>query len=199
MQLTHHFKQARQRTPSTQRGAGLIEVLVSIVILSFGLLGLAGMFNYSTSANKSAASRLTASLLVADFAEIVRANRPGFQANNYNSPLVGFDPAATTVNAVAGNALCAFPNCTAQQIAQQDIALIAARTRAYLPAGNFASQRVGASDQMDIWIVWVEGTGRAAGSTEDAPAVDNCPPSIINQNPVPNPYPRCLHNRVGLL
>jgi type IV pilus assembly protein PilV len=189
----------RLSLPLQQRGAGLIEVLVSIVILSFGLLGLAGMFNYSTSANKSASSRLTASILIADFAELVRANKGGFQAGNYTAAIVGFDPAATTVNPVAAGQLCIFPNCTAQQIALQDVALMQARARAYLPAGNFAAQRVGASNQIDVWVVWVEGTGRAVGDLQAATSSDNCPPSIINQNPAPNPYPRCLHNRISLL
>jgi type IV pilus assembly protein PilV len=193
-----HSDGTRFGTHSQQRGAGLIEILVSIVILSFGLLGLAGMFNYSTSANKSAASRLTASMLATDFAEVVRANRTAFGTGTYNSAIVAFDPTITTVAAVAGTSLCAFPNCNAQQSAQQDIALMQARTRAYLPAGNFAAQNVGTSNQIDIWIVWVEGNGQAPGATVAAPSNDNCPPSIINLNPAPNPYPRCLHHRVSL-
>jgi type IV pilus assembly protein PilV len=173
-----------------QTGAGLIEVLVSIVIMSFGMLGMAGLYNYSIAANKNASSRLTAAMLATDYAEVVHANRTEFLAGSYNNALGNYDPAASVVNAIAAASFCTFPNCTSAAIATQDNALMAARVRAYLPAGAYASQRVGTTNQLDIWIVWVEGKGGAAPET----AIDNCPPELAGRTI--DPFPRCLHNRV---
>ena len=52
-----------------------------------------------------------------------------------------------------------------------------------LPAGDFQAARVGKG-------------GDAANDTETSS--DNCPVSISNQSPRPDPYPRCLFTRVAL-
>lgn len=58
-----------------QRGATLIEVLIAIVVLSIGLLGLAGLQVTSVQSNHSAYQRSQASLLANDLADRMRANR----------------------------------------------------------------------------------------------------------------------------
>jgi type IV pilus assembly protein PilV len=177
-----------------QNGSGLIEVLVSIVLMSFGLLGIAGMYNYTISANKSASSRLTAAMLATDFAEIVRANPDGFKDGSYDHSMGTFSVTASTVGTVAAGDKCAFPDCTKSTLATQDIALMKARVKAYLPAGEFETKRVGSTNQFDIWIVWVEGKG-VSGSESN---FDNCPSSLATQTPTPNPFPRCIFTRVSL-
>lgn len=177
-----------------QKGAGLIEVLVCIVLMSFGLLGIAGLYNYTIAANKSASSRLAAAMLVADFAEVVRANQDGFIAGSYANSIGTYDPSAFTVSSVPNADLCTFPNCTRATIARQDIALMKSRVRAYLPAGDFELQRVGTSNQLDIWIVWVEGKGIAG----DESNFDSCPATLRAQSPAPSPFPRCMFSRVSV-
>jgi type IV pilus assembly protein PilV len=185
-----------QRLRRQQTGAGLIEVLVSIVIMSFGMLGLAGMYNYSLAANKNASSRMAAAMLVTDFSEIVRANPVGFRANLYNQAFNNFDPNSAGVSVVNNSSLCAYPTCNFSTLATQDIALMNARVRAYLPAGVFHAQRVG-GNQLDIWILWAEGKG-GGGAIDTEASIDNCPPGLATQSPRPDPYPRCLYNRVGI-
>lgn len=67
----------RQRlTPSShQRGATLIEVLVAMLILSVGLLGLAGMQMTALQSNQSAYYRSQATVLAYDVIDRMRANR----------------------------------------------------------------------------------------------------------------------------
>ncbi|MGP0172026.1 type IV pilus modification protein PilV [Pseudomonas sp. NCHU5208] len=67
-----------------QAGATLIEVLVAIVVLSIGLLGLAGLQATSIQANQSAYYRSQASILAADITDRMRANRKAAQAGDYN-------------------------------------------------------------------------------------------------------------------
>ncbi|VXC94151.1 type IV pilus modification protein PilV [Pseudomonas sp. 9Ag] len=58
-----------------QRGATLIEVLVAMLILSVGLLGLAGMQMTALKSNQSAYYRSQATVLAYDIIDRMRANR----------------------------------------------------------------------------------------------------------------------------
>lgn len=58
-----------------QAGATLIEVLVTMVILSVGLLGLAGLQAMSIKSNQSAYYRSQATALASDIADRMRVNR----------------------------------------------------------------------------------------------------------------------------
>lgn len=60
---------------SHQRGATLIEVLVAVLILSVGLLGLAGLQMTALKSNHSAYYRSQATLLAYDIIDRMRANR----------------------------------------------------------------------------------------------------------------------------
>jgi type IV pilus assembly protein PilV len=59
-----------------QRGFSLIEVLVTMLILTFGLLGVAGLLVNGISNSAAAESHAKATLLAADIADRMRANIP---------------------------------------------------------------------------------------------------------------------------
>jgi len=111
-QPTHH---------KTQRGFTLIEVLVTIVIVSVGLLGLAGLQINGLRANMSSETRSKATLLASDIVERMRANLTGVDANAYSNIIVDAAncaaPAILCGNTSAGNAV----NCTAPEMAAFDI------------------------------------------------------------------------------
>ena len=67
----------RSRTPAprAQRGATLIEILVSLVILMVGLLGLVGVMIQSQRAQLESYQRIQAVLLVQDMASRLNANK----------------------------------------------------------------------------------------------------------------------------
>ena len=67
------------------RGFTLIEVLVTLVILTFGLLGIAGLMAKGQRASFEAFERQQAVALASDMAERVRANRS--QASVYAAAL----------------------------------------------------------------------------------------------------------------
>lgn len=77
-----------------QRGATLIEVLIALLVLSIGLLGMAGLQSQSIKVNHSAYYRSQATFLAYDIAERMRANRDVALAGGY---AVDF-PASTTSN-----------------------------------------------------------------------------------------------------
>ena len=73
--------------PHPQRGFSLLEVLVSIVMLSIALLGLAGMMLSTLKSNHSAYQRSQATWLAYDIIDRMRADRQGALAQNYDVAL----------------------------------------------------------------------------------------------------------------
>lgn len=67
----------------TQQGVSLLEVLIAVVVLSIGLLGLAGLQLSSLRNNQSAAERSTAVMHVYSIAEAMRADREAAQAGDF--------------------------------------------------------------------------------------------------------------------
>lgn len=94
-------------------GYAMLEVLISILIIAFGLLGLAGLQGFSISNNHNAYLRNQATLYAYDIADRIRANRTGFDAGNYN-------------NGTAADTATCHPSgtpsgCTAAQMAGYDL------------------------------------------------------------------------------
>jgi len=108
-----------------QSGFTLIEVLVSVIVLSVGLVGVAGLQAVALKNNQSAFMRSQASALAYDLADRMRSNVLTADSNLY-------DPAtAATVTACKTTA-----GCTPQQLAQNDLAEWNAAIATYLPMGE---------------------------------------------------------------
>jgi type IV pilus assembly protein PilV len=78
-----------------QRGLSMIEVLVAIVIISLGLLGMAGLQASGLRTSQSAFYRAQAAQFTNDMAERMRANLG--DARNYTLALGSTPPGGTTV------------------------------------------------------------------------------------------------------
>lgn len=101
-----------------QTGFSMLEVLIAVVILSFGLLGVAGLQLVSLASNHSAHLRSTANTLAYDMADRMRANVAAASAGNYN----GINGADNQCQSTHFNDTHAAPaNCTAAQLAADDI------------------------------------------------------------------------------
>src|SRR5690606_29404017 len=68
--------------PRPEAGVSLLEVLITLVILTIGLLGLAGLQTVSLQLNQGALVRSQASNLAYDITERIRANWPAAAAYN---------------------------------------------------------------------------------------------------------------------
>lgn len=68
-----------------QRGVGLIEVLVTILVIAIGLLGLVGMQMASMKNINNAHHRSLATIAAYDMAERMRTNPVGVAAGDYNA------------------------------------------------------------------------------------------------------------------
>lgn len=82
-----------------QSGATLIEVLIAIVVLSIGLLGLAGLQVTSIQSNYSAYYRSQATVLAYDYADRMRTNRTAALAMSSDASF----PASSSSNSVSGS------------------------------------------------------------------------------------------------
>ena len=102
--------------PSAARASGftMLETLISILILSFGLLGIAGIYIAGVQNNKSASLRTLATQQAYDMADRMRANLAGLTV-----PLPAM-PYYHLPTASLATACYATTNCTPQQMAQND-------------------------------------------------------------------------------
>lgn len=89
----------------TQSGFTLLEVLVAIVVLSLGLLGLAGLQAASLRNNQTAYYRGIATQQAYDMADRIRANLAGVRAGGYSNLAAGIpaDPNCFTTGCTAAN------------------------------------------------------------------------------------------------
>jgi type IV pilus assembly protein PilV len=82
--------------PTRQRGVSMIELLVSLLIFTFGMLGLAGLQTRTLTFNQSSLFRSQATALTDDILDRMRADRLNALAGRWDTPLT------TASSAVAG-------------------------------------------------------------------------------------------------
>lgn len=78
-----------------QRGVGLIEVLIAVLVLSFGMLGLVGLQTWSLRNNQSALERGMATVQTNSIVDAMRADRVAVLAGSYD---IGVDDETPTGN-----------------------------------------------------------------------------------------------------
>lgn len=93
------IRQALRTSRDGQRGATLIETLVALLVLSIGLLGVAGLQMQALRGNHGAHLRSQATMLAHDIADRMRANRTLALTGVYNIA-VGDVPTGATLAAL---------------------------------------------------------------------------------------------------
>lgn len=127
-----------------QSGFTLLEILVAMLVLSIGLMGLAGLMASSMRNNLSASHRTQATWLAYDIIDRMRANRSSAITGNYATSLGA--PVACTVVAPTGT------------VPAQDIAAWKSQLDCVLPAGD-GSIAVTNAARATVVIQWDDSRG----------------------------------------
>jgi type IV pilus assembly protein PilV len=128
-----------------QMGASMLELLVSLLIFSFGMLGLAGLQIRSLSMSQSSLYRSQATALADDILDRMRADRANAAAGNWNTAL------ATTA-----------ANVTGTELYKTDMKDWKTTVESLLPAGQ-ASVDV-AAGIVTVTLTWDDTRGRDASA-----------------------------------
>ncbi len=133
-----------------QRGFSMIEVLVTLLIVSLALLGTAGLQAYSMRLNQGGQFRTQAVFLVADLAERMEANKAAAVAGTYVT-------ATSSVPVVMGTNCAAVP-CTAGDLALFDLSQWQTAVAAALPQSSWTvlQPTAGATSVYTIRVSWVD-------------------------------------------
>ena len=128
-------------------GFTLIEVLIALIIMSIGMLGIAGLYVHSMQAGRTSLLRHHAITMAGDIADRIRAN-----------PRAGVAYAAGGAN---NNCVDGGIDCTPPQMAANDIFLWDLQAADMLPNGaiavNFANPNPGVTPpNYQITVSWTE-------------------------------------------
>lgn len=102
----------------------MLEVLISVLVLSFGLLGLAGLQAYGLKNNHSAYLRSIATQQAYDIADRMRANRQGVANGKF-----------TLASGIPADPGCITSGCSASDLADYDMFQWNTDNGALLPSG----------------------------------------------------------------
>ena len=146
-----------------QRGFSMLEILVTLFLLTMWLLASAGVQSASLQFNKAAQFRTQAVYFATDLAERMQANKTAATAGNYTS---SGDPGG---NAPAS---CVSTTCSPAQLAAFDLAEWSGRVTASLPGATVTVTPLAVANPVTYTIVvsWVDRrtdrTYSGSGSTE---------------------------------
>ena len=203
MTITMPQTAARRTVLSARRhkGASMIEVLVSVLLVSVGLLGIAGLSGATFSYNKASQMRLTGIALSNDFADRARINVYGYDRGRYDIDLAD-DVGGTAVTvpainlvldpSVPGNAITA-----ADGLAAADVDQFLRNVRNRLPQGDaVVVSRPGANTRdLDVWLLWQEAATDRGGVEIFNAAQSNCPSTLTTAQ---QQVYSCMYFKVGL-
>lgn len=132
-----------------QAGTSLIEILVTILIVSFGLLGVAGVVGNGLKNNHSSYGRTQASILAADIIDRMRANRREAESIGAPYDIVLLDPTPTGTS-----------------IAERDLNAWRTALATTLPAGSGAVSMDATTKKVTVTVQWDDSRSTAGSSTQ---------------------------------
>lgn len=135
-----------------QKGAGMVEVLVAIVVFSFGMLGLASLQTAALKGHLNAWARESVSTLTADLGERIRSNPMGARVGAYR-----YTPGYTAAGLPQGVAVppdCATALLPAER-ARCDLHAVHQMARRRLP-GGFINVAGDDMHGLRITVMWTD-------------------------------------------
>lgn len=143
---------------SSQKGVGLVEVLVALLILAVGILGFVALQYRAVEATSEAINRVQAMNIARDMAERIRANRDGLAA--YETQ-IGTDSAT---NQAAASKNCMTAKCKADELADFDVSQVIAKADSLGMSMNMRTCSGNNDGRNCLYVAWgdtsaTDGTG----------------------------------------
>lgn len=130
-----------------QKGVGLVEVLVSMMILSVGILGIVSLQSRSTQFNRGAMFESQAVNLAGDIMDRMRANP--IEKNRYRIDLNDPSPDYESCDGTSAN-------CSPSDLADYDVATWRAALAENLPQGNGEIVRLNGVGDINIFVIIIQ-------------------------------------------
>jgi type IV pilus assembly protein PilV len=182
-----------------QRGSSLLEVLIAIVIMSFGLLAMGGLAASSIQYGKMAQFQTVGVQLSVDLADRIRANSSAALVGVCTGKNSCYDKTSvySSTTAVLTPVACAIATaCTPSEIAARDIVEWRNALRNGLPGGDAYVQRVVNKPTIDIWIMWIDPNLQVGSdSSLITSGSSSCPAAAVPANTT---VPHCLYFRAAI-
>ena len=140
---------------NNSQGFTLLEVMIALVIFSFGLLALAALMAKGLQYNTSALHRSYASSQAYDMADRMRANREGIVKEHYDE-----------INGSETDPGCIASGCNPAQMAQHDGWEWNKMNADVLPAGSGTVEKKPGTSYYTISISWSENRFESTGGSE---------------------------------
>ena len=142
--MHRHLSNSIQRRSA--QGFTLVEVLIALIVLSVGMLGIAGLYLHSIQAGRTSVFRHHAINLAGDIADRIRAN-----------PSAGVNYQATGKD---NSCMTGTKSCSPLQMAENDIEIWDTQAQDTLPNGQvtiaFTDTGAGNPDTYQITLSWTE-------------------------------------------
>lgn len=142
------------KIPLSQKGFYLFELLITLIVMSIGMLGIAGMLLLAHKTSSSSYLRQQATQSAYNIIERMRANRQAAINGSYNvSDLVA---SGTPSPPTAPSLDCSTASCNATQMAAYDTWYWLARDLSSLPsgAGSVTTTNSGSNTLIRVIVQW---------------------------------------------
>jgi type IV pilus assembly protein PilV len=151
--LKHNKYLLKHRLVSRQAGFNLVEVMIAALVISIGMLGIAGLQLVSMKGSHQSFMRHQATFLMQDVVERIRANPS--QVALYN----GFDTDTAGSFTCPAAKDCSAASCSPQEIVNYDRSSVACGLNQRLFNGNIqirCNQAACAKNDIQVQISWQE-------------------------------------------
>jgi type IV pilus assembly protein PilV len=144
---------------TTQKGVGLIEILVALLVLAIGVLGFVALQYRAVEATSEASSRVQAINIARDLAEKIRVNRSAF--TEYQSQI------QTPANQKAYKTNCFTSNCSETDFADFDVAQVANKAASFGMTINIMNCQGNNNNRNCIYVAWGDSSATDGAGTGD--------------------------------
>ena len=147
---------------SSQAGFTIIEMLIAVLVISIGLLGMAGLQTSGIQQSHNSYLKTQASMLAYDMADRMRSNLAGVAAGHYNAVDSMDSPITSAPGCISSNTACSASDTATYDVYQWTNSSAEGSIASLLPSGyGMISQNGGV---FTITVLWDEARTGATGT-----------------------------------